>query len=480
MPREVATPGEPVSDSEQVEPEPAESATQTTEPAVDASEPAGETSEPAGETSEPAGETSEPAGETSEPAGGASEPAGGASEPAGTEPASAVNEPEDDTAEPSIEAVEEGGDPVPTVPRVVMPRWIQAVVLPLAILGLYELARAAGTLVLLLLIAAVTALILNPIAKLAQRIMPRGLSIPVAYLVVLAVFAGIGVLLATPIANQVGNFSNNFPHIVKEANRDLMSVQSWLHRRGIKVQIAKQGQSALQTLEKRVEKSSGSIVSFSRDLLGKVVTTSVDFVLILVLSVYFLVYGKHIGALVRRIMPPGDGTPDDDYPRLVQRAVSGYVRGQLLFSLVMGASCGVGLEILGLTGVFPDGSKYAVFFGVFYALMELIPYVGPIIGPIPAVLVALFTDPVSALWLLIFFVVLQQLEGHVVAPQVFRISLRINPILVILSLLIGYQLYSVPGALVALPLATIIRQTVLYLRHHVELESWGTPPPSST
>jgi hypothetical protein len=61
-----------------------------------------------------------------------------------------------------------------------------------------------------------------------------------------------------------------------------------------------------------------------------------------------------------------------------------------------------------------------------------------------------------------------------VAPQVFRISLRINPILVILALLIGYQIYGIAGALLALPIATVIRQTVLYLNRHLVLEPWGT------
>ncbi len=382
--------------------------------------------------------------------------------------------------EPDAEAVEDGASPAPNVPRVVVPRWIQATVLPLAILGFYELCKAAGTIFLCLLIACVIALILNPLAKMVQKLLPRGLAILSSYLIVLAIFLGVGVLLASPIANQVGNFSDHFPTIVKNANTDLVNVQGWLHRHGIKVQIAKQGQTALQTIEKRIEKSSGSIVSFSRDLLSKVVTTGVDIILTLVLSVYLLVYSESIGRLVREVLPPGDGTPDDDFPRLVQKAVSGYVRGQLLFSFIMGASCGIGLEVLGLTGVFPDGSKYAVFFGGFYGLMELIPYIGPILGPVPAVLVALFTNPISAVWLLIFFLVLQQLEGHIVAPQVFRISLRINPILVILALLVGYQLYGIPGSLVALPLATVIRQTVLYLRRHLQLESWGTSPPSPT
>jgi hypothetical protein len=109
--------------------------------------------------------------------------------------------------------------------------------------------------------------------------------------------------------------------------------------------------------------------------------------------------------------------------------------------------------------------------------MEFIPYIGPIIGPAPAVILALFVNPISAVWVILTFVLLQQLEGHVVAPQVFRISLRINPILIILALLIGYQLYGIVGALVALPVIAVLHQTVLYLRRHLVLEPWTVPAP---
>jgi len=358
---------------------------------------------------------------------------------------------------------------------VVVPRWVQLVLLPLAILGLWALARAAGTVLLILIAASTFALILNPLVRmLGHRGVPRGLAILLVYVGLFAFFGGVGVLLSNPVGNQVANFERNVPSIIKQANHDLANFQGFLNHHGIRVQIKHQGQTALQTLEKNVVKNSGSVVTFTRDLLGQLITISFDLVLVLVLSVYLLVYGRQIGALVRRVMPPGDGTPADDFPLLVQRAVFSYVRGQLLFSLIMGTSAGVCLWIMGTVGIFPDGAHYAIFFGAFYGVMELIPYIGPILGALPAVLVALFTDPISALWVTILFVALQQLEGHVVAPQVFRISLRINPILVILSLLIGFQLYGVAGALVALPVAAVLRETAAYLRRHLVLEPWGT------
>ena len=354
-----------------------------------------------------------------------------------------------------------------------VPRWVQMVMLPISLLALWALARAAGSVLLILIVASVVALIFAPLVGLLARPMPRGLAILVVYLGGLGVLVAIGFLLAGVVSTQVTHFEHNLPSIIAGANRDLSDVQVWLNQHGINVHIQHQGQTALDTLQKQLSKRSSTIVSFSRDLLSGIVTIGFDLVLILVLSIYLLIYGRQIGSLVRSIMPPGDGTPEDDYPLLVQQAVSGYVRGQLLFSLIMGASAALALTIFGMLGIFPDGERYAVFLGAFYGLMEFIPYIGPIIGPVPAVLLALFVNPISAVWVVLLFLALQQLEGHVVAPQVFRISLRINPILIILALLIGYQLYGIAGSLVALPVLAVIRQTVLYLRRHLVFEPWG-------
>jgi len=361
----------------------------------------------------------------------------------------------------------------PSIPPVVVPRWVQLVLLPISLLGLWALARAAGAVLLILIVASMVALIVAPLVRLLQCRMPRGLAILLVYIAGFAVLIGIGFLLVSPVSSQISRFEHNVPEIIRGANRDLANVQSWLDRNGISVHIQQQGQTVLQTLQRSLLKRSGAIVTFSRDLVSGIITIGFELVLVLVLSIYLLVYGRQIGRLVRSIMPPGDGTPADDYPLLVQQAVSGYVRGQLLFSFVMGVSCALALTIFGLLGIFPDGARYAIFFAVFYALMEFIPYIGPIIGPVPAIALALFANPISAVWLIILFVALQQLEGHLVAPQVFRISLRINPIVIILALLIGYQLYGVAGALVALPVISVLRQTVLYLRRHLVLEPWG-------
>ena len=105
-----------------------------------------------------------------------------------------------------------------------------------------------------------------------------------------------------------------------------------------------------------------------------------------------------------------------------------------------------------LLGIFPDGRKYAVAFGVFYGVMELVPYIGPILGALPPCSWRCSPTRSSRCGSRCCSSRLQQLEGHVVAPQIFGHTLRINPLLVIFALLLGLQLYGIVGALVALPI----------------------------
>jgi predicted PurR-regulated permease PerM len=371
------------------------------------------------------------------------------------------------------ESAQQGSEP-PRPPRTVVPRWVQLVVLPLSIVAAFLLARAAGKILLIFIIAALIGLILNPAVDVLQRRarLPRGLAVLTVYLAFFLALAGIGLLLANPVSNQVEAFAHHVPHLIKEGERALAGLQSTLDKAGLHVKLVGHGKTALQTLKDTIEKSASSLVSTAGSVLSEAAAAIVDVVMVFVLSVYVLLYGKRIGGLVRRVMPPGDGTKGDDYPGLVQRAVSRYVGGQLLFSVIMGTTAGLALYIYGVLGIFPDGRTYAVAFGAFLGFMELIPYLGPVLGAVPPVLVAFFTDPISAVWVALLFVGIQQLEGHVVAPQIFGHTLRINPLIVIFGLLVGNQIWGVIGALVALPILAVLRETVIYLSRHLELESW--------
>jgi predicted PurR-regulated permease PerM len=385
---------------------------------------------------------------------------------------------------PEVPAPDEhaGGEQPPASPSpLVIPQGVQLVLLALGLLGLWVAARAARSVVEIVVVASLIALMLNPfVSFLARRGIPRPFAIPLTYVLMIVVLAGIGVALAQPISNQVNAFQHNVPHLIAEANKRLHSVQTFFNHHGIHIQLEKQGQTALQTIQTKVLKGSSSLLAFTTSLLKSAATAAFALVLIFVMSVYLLVYAGQIGRLVRRWLPQADGTPEDDYPTRVQRAVGGYVRGQLLFSVMMGTTAGVALWLFGVVGIFHDGRTYAFAFGTFFGVMELVPYVGPVLGAIPPVAVALFEKPLVALWVVILFIVIQQLEGHIVAPQIFSHALRINPLLVIVALLFGDAIYGIVGALLALPVAAVVRETLVYLRRHVVLEPWRpqAPPPT--
>src|SRR3712207_2370833 len=227
--------------------------------------------------------------------------------------------------------------PPARIEPVVVPRWIQLVLLPLALLGAWALVRAAGPVVLLFTIAALIALLLNPFVALLRRTgLPRGLSVGVVYLVLLVVLATVGVLVSDPIANQVASFSREVPGIVDDANRELAELQRWLDDRGIDLQIADPGRTAIATIGDSLTEGTGELVSFTQEAFRTLVEASLALILVVVLSIYMLLYGEQIGAAVRRIVPRGDGSPEDDFPSRIEAAVFGYVRGQLMFSTIMG------------------------------------------------------------------------------------------------------------------------------------------------
>ena len=148
------------------------------------------------------------------------------------------------------------------------------------------------------------------------------------------------------------------------------------------------------------------------------------------------------------------------------------MRGQVLLSLIIGTSAGLGLWLLGTLGWAPGADKYAVLFGAWVAVTELIPYIGPWLGAIPPFIYELVVHPISALWVALLFLGIHQLEGHVVVPNVMGNALRLHPLLVIFGLLAGGEIYGLPGALVALPLLAACRAIWEFFSERVALEPW--------
>lgn len=134
---------------------------------------------------------------------------------------------------------------------------------------------------------------------------------------------------------------------------------------------------------------------------------------------------------------------------MIEDKLGAWMRGQLVLSLVIGVLIYAGLVLLGV--------EFALPLAILAGLLEVVPVMGPIIAAIPAILIALTVSPVLAALVALLYLVVQQLEGHVIFPQVMRRAVGLNPLLVILALLVGGRLLGIGGALLAVPLAVIIQ-----------------------
>src|SRR5881275_2779486 len=173
-----------------------------------------------------------------------------------------------------------------------------------------------------------------------------------------------------------------------------------------------------------------------------------DIVLALVISLYLLVDGPRFPERSLAIIPAQHRTKALFLQDNVSRVLGGYLRGQLTLALIIGVLAGVGTALLGL--------PYAVVLGVLAGLFELVPMFGPILSVVPAVLVALFMPFPTVVWVLLFFLAIQQIENNVLAPRISGHAVGLHPLGAMFALLAGFQLAGLLGGLFAVPLAGVL------------------------
>ncbi len=376
----------------------------------------------------------------------------------------------------------------PRPPRLQIPRWVQLVGLPLLLLLAWTIAGKAAHVVFLFLVAGLLALLLDPLVRALQRVrLPRGISVALVYLSFAAALGLVILAIATAVVTQTKTAANRFNEYFTHAHgsagqtsadRDVDRLQRWLNAHHLKsFKVQKQGHKLVKQIRQRdVGKYTKKIVSFVEGAAISIGTTLFSVVLLIVVSVYMLLDLERLGRRIDRRFPPRPG--EEPLVMSIEHALVSYVRGQALLSLIIGATAGIGLWVLAATGLLPHAQQYALLFGAWVALTEVIPYLGPWLGAIPPFIYALVVHPVSAIWVVLLFLAIHQIEGHVVVPNVLGNALRLHPLLVIFGLATGFELYGLLGALVSLPLLAAARAISEFFADRVTFEKWPSGEPA--
>lgn len=315
--------------------------------------------------------------------------------------------------------------------------------------------QTLGPVIFLFLVCVVIALLLNPLVRALRRVhVPRGIAVATVFLSFIGAVAAAIILLIPPIQSQIAAIRDNLPLYTDQAQRQAQNLQAFFDRNGIRVDVQAKADATLQAIRSWASDLSANAVSYSLNALAVLVAV----IIIVVVCAYMLLDAPRIARFAQRVGGPSAA----QFLRRTERSLGQYLKAQFLVSLIIGVTAGLVLWIFGVTGIFAQGATYAALFAAWVFVTEFIPYIGPILGAVPPVLLALFTSPVTALWVLIAFVAIHQLEGHVVVPQVMGGAVGVHPLVVIFGLLIGEQIYGLPGLLLAIPVVVIVKETVVY------------------
>ncbi len=301
------------------------------------------------------------------------------------------------------------------------------------------------SLLVALMIAIVVAAALAPIIDSAQKLrLPRWLAVIVVYLGLIGLLTGAGVLIGPTVAEQIERLIRRLPGYL-EVVRSL--IENLAIRFGLTDPETVSPVSQLlnpQALTGWVIRSSQQLLvrsySVTRGILGGFFTL----ILALLLSGYMLSGSeKLIQGLVSLFPYPWNERLEAQVEPVTQR-MGGYIQGRVLVSGILGIAITVGLGILGL-------SEFALGLGVIAGFTNLIPFVGPILGAVPALIVAVGHGGLTFFWVLLLFVIIQNVETYVLDPLLVGNSVKVHPLYQLLAVLGGTQVLGIIGALIVPP-----------------------------
>lgn len=293
-----------------------------------------------------------------------------------------------------------------------------------------------------LLFAIIIASAVGPFGNwLDRKKFPRLLGILILYLVVFVLIVFI-LSLVIPFASQeVGELAQDLPRFIAKVSAVLETIKGESPR---VFEIITELQGLLDGLSQFLQESSQSALGF----IIKVFGGAISFLGIIVISFYLSVMRGGIDTFLRSVIPDRYEDYVLDLWHRSENKLGKWLQAQILLSLIVGLATFIGLSLLKI--------KFALILAILAMVLELVPNVGPVLAAIPAVTIGFFQSTSLGIWVFALYIFIQQIENHVLVPLIMGRTLGINPVVVIIALLVGFNLTGILGLLLAVPVATII------------------------
>ncbi len=296
---------------------------------------------------------------------------------------------------------------------------------------------------IILFLAIIIASAVGPFANwLEQRKIPRLLGVLVLYLALFGLLVFLLSLVVPFISLEIGQLTQALPKFISNLSGALEKAQqtTTTHYFDFFSEI----QNLLDSFSQFLQISAGSALNLVINIFGGVLS----FVAVIIISFYLSVMKQGTVGFIKSVLP----AKYEDYVislwKRAEHKVGRWLQGQLLLALSVGLLVFIGLSLLNV--------KYALLLGIIAMILEIVPIVGPVVSAIPGVILAFVQSPILGVWVLVFYVAVQQVEAHVLTPLILGKTLGLNPVTVIIALLIGGTLAGIIGILLSVPVAVVI------------------------
>ena len=295
----------------------------------------------------------------------------------------------------------------------------------------------------LLVVAAFFAIVLTPAVDFIGRKLhvSRGLSTAIVFIVGIGMVSAMLYAFISPLVEQGREFADNFPQYVSDAREGRGPAGDLVKRYNLDERL----RDAQADIENSIANASGGALKVAGRVLGGVVSG----LTILVLTLLMVLYGPDILKTSLSVLEPAKRERVKAVASDCARALTGYVMGNLLISVIAGSLTFVALVIFDV--------PFAGMLALWTAFTDLIPLVGATLGAIPTIGVAFLHSTTAGVGMLIFYVIYQQFENHVLQVAIMSKTVHINQLFVLVSVLIGVELLGFLGALLAIPAAGVIQ-----------------------
>ncbi len=312
-----------------------------------------------------------------------------------------------------------------------------------------------------IIISLILAYFLNPLVDFFEKKgLNRFISTVLVYLIILGTIVILTISVLPRTGRELRRLATNFPGYITAITNWLSSLYSDYTStiEGVPELVSSIEKVITQNVDRLQAGIANGIESFLMIIAG-MFTRIISWILTPILTFYFLMDKDHFIEKLKTLIPKKNKEETISLFKQIDTALSEFIRGRLLMAVIVGITTTIFLFVMGI--------EFAIVIGFITGIADIIPYIGPFLGFLPAVIFAFIAGPIKALWVGIFFILIQWAENNILGPKILGKTTGMHPLTILLSIIAGGTMFGVMGMLLAVPFVSVMIILYKYFKNKI-------------